>query len=58
VRRAVLKTPPVTSLTAASSYLVKILALFFLLVRYIGTTAFNGKPFCFTVVRASSGLPV
>src|SRR5690348_2419335 len=44
------KSPQVTMVTAISSYLVKILALLFLVVRYSGTTAFNGKLFGFTVV--------
>jgi ATP synthase protein I len=44
------KSPQVTMVTAASTYLVKILALFFLVVSYSGTTAFNGKLFGFTVV--------
>ncbi len=36
--------------TAVSTYLVKIIALLFLVARYSGTTAFNGKLFGFTVV--------
>jgi ATP synthase protein I len=44
------KSPQVTMVTAASTYLVKILALLFLVIRYNGTTAFNGKLFGFTVV--------
>jgi ATP synthase protein I len=44
------KSPQVTMVTAVSTYLVKIIALFFLVVRYSGTTAFNGKLFGFTVV--------
>jgi ATP synthase protein I len=44
------KSPQVTMVTAVSTYLVKILALFFLVIRYSGTTAFNGKLFGFTVV--------
>jgi ATP synthase protein I len=44
------KSPQVTMVTAASTYLIKILALFYLVVRYSGTTAFNGKMFGFTVV--------
>jgi ATP synthase protein I len=44
------KSPQVTMVTAVSTYLVKILALLFLVVRYSGTTAFNGKLFGFTVV--------
>ena len=44
------KSPQVTMVTAVSTYLVKILALFFLVIRYSGTTAFNGKLFGLTVV--------
>ncbi len=44
------KSPQVTMATAVSTYLIKIFALFFLVVRYSGTTAFNGKLFGFTVV--------
>ena len=44
------KSPQVTMVTAVSTYLVKILALFFLVIRYSGTTAFNGKIFGFTVI--------
>jgi ATP synthase protein I len=44
------KSPQVTMVTAASTYLIKILALFYLVVRYSATTAFNGKMFGFTVV--------
>jgi ATP synthase protein I len=48
--RAARHSPQVMMVTAISTYLVKILALFFLVVRYSGTTAFNGKLFGFTVV--------
>jgi len=44
------KSPQVTMVTAISTYLVKILALFFLVVRYSGTTAFNGKLFGLTAI--------
>jgi ATP synthase protein I len=44
------KSPQVMMVTAISTYLIKILALLFLVVRYSGTTAFNGKAFGFTVV--------
>ena len=44
------KSPQVTMVPAVPTYLVKILALLFLVVRYSGTTAFNGKLFGFTVV--------
>ena len=44
------KSPQVMMVTAVSTYLIKILALFYLVIRYSGTTAFNGKLFGFTVV--------
>ena len=44
------KSPQVTMLTAVSAYLIKILVLFYLVIRYNGATAFNGKAFGFTVV--------
>jgi len=44
------KSPQVTMVTAVSTYLVKIIALLFLVARYSGTTAFNGKLFGLTVV--------
>jgi ATP synthase protein I len=44
------KSPQVTMVTAASTYLIKILVLFFFVIRYSGTTAFNGKIFGVTVV--------
>jgi ATP synthase protein I len=44
------KSPQVMMVTAVSAYLIKILALFYLVIRYSGTTAFNGKAFGFTVV--------
>jgi len=44
------KSPQVTMVTAVSTYLIKILALFYLVIRYSGTTEFNGKFFGFTVV--------
>jgi ATP synthase protein I len=44
------KSPQVTMVTAISTYLIKILVLLFFVVRYSGTTAFNGKAFGFTVV--------
>jgi ATP synthase protein I len=44
------KSPLVTMVTAASTYLIKILVLFFFVIRYSGTTAFNGKIFGVTVV--------
>jgi ATP synthase protein I len=44
------KSPQVMMVTAVSAYLIKILALFYVVIRYSGTTAFNGKAFGFTVV--------
>jgi ATP synthase protein I len=44
------KSPQVMMVTAISTYLIKILVLLFFVVRYSGTTAFNGKAFGFTVV--------
>jgi ATP synthase protein I len=43
------KSPQVMMVTAMSTYLIKILVLLFFVVRYSGTTAFNGKAFGFTV---------
>ena len=48
--RAARHSPQVMMVTAIVTYLVKILALLFLVARYSGTTAFNGKLFGFTVV--------
>jgi len=48
--RAARHSPQVMMVTAITTYLVKILALLFLVVRYSGATAFNGKLFGFTVV--------
>ena len=44
------RSPQVMMVTAISTYLIKILVLLFFVVRYSGTTAFNGKAFGFTVV--------
>ena len=44
------RSPQVMMVTAISTYLVKILALLFLVAKYSGTTAFNGKIFGFTVI--------
>ena len=44
------KSPQVTMVTAMSTYLLKILVLFFVVIKYSGTTAFNGKLFGFTAV--------
>jgi ATP synthase protein I len=43
-------SPQVMMVTAVTTYLVKILALLFIVAKYSGTTAFNGKLFGFTVV--------
>jgi ATP synthase protein I len=43
-------SPQVMMVTAMGTYLVKILALLFLVAKYSGTTAFNGKLFGFTVI--------
>jgi ATP synthase protein I len=43
-------SPQVMMVTAITTYLVKILALLFLVARYSGTTAFNGKLFGLTVI--------
>jgi ATP synthase protein I len=50
MRQAARHSPQVMMVTAIVTYLVKILALLFLVARYSGTTAFNGKLFGFTVV--------
>ena len=44
------RSPQVMMVTAMSTYLIKILVLLFFVVKYSGTTAFNGKAFGFTVV--------
>ena len=44
------KSPQVTMVTAVSTYLIKILVLFYVVIRYSGATAFNGRLFGFTVV--------
>jgi ATP synthase protein I len=44
------KSPQFMMVTAMSTYLIKILVLLFFVVKYSGTTAFNGKAFGFTVV--------
>jgi ATP synthase protein I len=43
-------SPQVMMVTAITTYLVKILVLLFLVAKYSGTTAFNGKLFGFTVI--------
>jgi ATP synthase protein I len=48
--RAARHSPQVMMVTAIVTYLVKIVALLFLVVKYSGTTAFNGKLFGFTVI--------
>ena len=44
------RSPQVMMVTAIVTYLVKIVLLLFLVVKYSGTTAFNGKLFGFTVI--------
>ena len=44
------RSPQVMRVTAITTYLVKILVLLFLVAKYSGTTAFNGKIFGFTVI--------
>jgi ATP synthase protein I len=44
------RSPQVMMVTAITTYLVKILVLLFLVAKYSGTTAFNGKIFGFTVI--------
>ena len=44
------RSPQVMMVTAITTYLVKILVLLFLVAKYSGTTAFNGKLFGFTVI--------
>ncbi len=44
------RRPQAMMATALTTYLVKIVVLLFLVVRFSGTTAFNGKLFGFTVV--------
>ena len=48
--RAARHSPQVMMVTAITTYLVKILVLLFFVVRYSGTTAFNGKLFGFTAI--------
>lgn len=48
--RAARHSPQVMMVTAITTYLVKILVLLFLVAKYSGTTAFNGKLFGFTVI--------
>ena len=48
--RASRHSPQVMVVTAITTYLVKILVLLFLVAKYSGTTAFNGKLFGFTVI--------
>jgi ATP synthase protein I len=50
MRQAARHSPQVMMVTAIVTYLVKIVLLFFLVVKYSGTTAFNGKLFGFTVI--------
>jgi ATP synthase protein I len=48
--RAARHSPQVMMVTAIVTYLVKIVVLLFFVVKYSGTTAFNGKLFGFTVI--------
>jgi ATP synthase protein I len=48
--RAARHSPQVMMVTAITTYLVKILVLLFVVAKYSGTTAFNGKLFGFTVI--------
>lgn len=50
VTRASRHSPQALMATALITYLVKIVVLLFFVVRYSGTTAFNGKIFGFTTI--------
>lgn len=50
VSRAARRSPRAMMITAITTYLAKILALLFFVVRYSGTTAFNGKLFGLTAI--------
>lgn len=50
VSRAARRSPQAMMVAAITTYLVKILVLLFLVVRFSGTTAFNGRLFGLTVV--------
>ena len=50
VSRAARHSPQAMMLTAITTYLVKIVALLFFVVRFSGTTAFDGKLFGLTVI--------
>jgi ATP synthase protein I len=50
VSRAARRSPQAMMVTALTTYLVKILVLLFLVARFSGTTAFNGRLFGLTVV--------
>jgi ATP synthase protein I len=50
MRQAAGHSPQVMMVTALATYLVKIVVLLFFVIKYSGTTAFNGKLFGFTVV--------
>ena len=50
VSRAARHSPQAMMLTAITTYLVKIVALLFVVVRFSGTTAFDGKLFGLTVI--------
>jgi ATP synthase protein I len=48
--RAARHSPQVMMATAVTTYLVKVVVLLFLVAKFSGTTAFNGKLFGFTVI--------
>lgn len=50
VSRAARRSPPAMMVAALATYLVKILVLLFFVVRFSGTTAFNGKLFGLTAI--------
>jgi ATP synthase protein I len=50
VARAARRSPQAMMVTALVTYLLKILALLFVVSRYSGTTAFNGKLFGLTAI--------
>ena len=50
VSRAARHSPRAMMITAITTYLVKIVALLFFVVRFSGTTAFNGKLFGLTAI--------
>jgi ATP synthase protein I len=50
VSRAARRSPQAMMVTALGTYLAKILALLFVVTRYSGTSAFNGKLFGLTAI--------